>query len=37
MVEKQVDIEKALAFKQAPYEVEFGNNDAILYALAIGF
>lgn len=32
-----VDIEKILAFKQDPYEVELQNNDAILYALGIGF
>ena len=32
-----VNVEQALKFKQAPYEVEFKNNDAILYALGIGF
>ena len=32
-----VNIELALKFKQEPYEVEFNNNDAILYSLGIGF
>ena len=32
-----VDVQKALAFKQQPYEVEFSAGDAILYALGIGF
>ena len=31
------DIKAALAMKLEPYEVEFTNNDSILYALAIGF
>ena len=35
--EQKVDIKKALAFKQTPYEVELSNNDAILYSLGIGF
>lgn len=33
----QVDVQKALAFKNEPYEVQFENRDAILYALGIGF
>lgn len=33
----KVDIELALSYKQTPYEVELQNNDAILYALGIGF
>ena len=35
--EQKVDVKKALSFKQDPYEVEFSNNDSILYALGIGF
>ena len=39
MVEEkpQVDVQKALTFKQEPYEVTLTNKDAILYALGIGF
>ena len=33
----EVDIPKALSFRQKPYEVELKNSDAILYALGIGF
>lgn len=35
--ENKVDVQKALSFKQEPYEVELTNNDAILYSLGIGF
>ena len=32
-----VNVEQALAFRQEPYQVDFTNNDAILYALSVGF
>ena len=35
--ENKVDVAKALSFRQQPYEVLLSNNDAILYALGIGF
>ena len=32
-----VDVQKALKFTQQPYEKTLTNQDAILYALGIGF
>ena len=38
MVDKSAyDVEKALAFRQEPYEVQFTDHDAMLYAIGIGF
>lgn len=36
-MKSSVDVTKAIGYKYEPYTVSFSNNDAILYALSIGF
>ena len=36
-MENKVDVTKAIGHKYTPYKTEISNNDAILYALSIGF
>jgi hypothetical protein len=36
-MQKTIDVTKAIGTKYTPYTVNVTNNDAILYALSIGF